>query len=613
MEEDGTPGPDQTGGDSQNANTSRLGQPITDGEAVRLSLDEVLDVGWADGEFTAVCHKPVGGVFSSSVVKSIEAGARVESLPKTECTWFSVNPTAGPERDRSGRGKETAVTRWAGLYLDLDVKEGSFPDLGQAAQFIARMSGFLGTYRSVVIFSGHGLQPIWVIDDGVLDTEEKWERAYRLIRRFGRFAGAVGWSEFKVSLDTVWDLARVLRVPETVNWKDPDNPVGVYAERGAGGPLSVDRIEEFLDEWAPEIDSDKPVSAETISPPEDWQFGQDTCNYVNTMVSAWGQESDKPTGGRHQWAMTRSVRLAAAFRLGCITEGDLKLALQALQAALAYWCQTVGEPRELALDEVGSAFRWGLARVATFDDERTRKELGDHTHGTQTGGNGSRSVAARLVDMACELYELGITGEGQAFGTLRERPHLAMLLRNAGTGLRADLAARYFDRMGGVASSQALINAQMVLEGRAANLTPQRLYLRVAEHHGVVYIDMGDTKGRVIRIADGQWSVIDSAPITFMRTKLTKAMAEPSRSGDLSKLWEFVNVVEEDRAVLLAVLVATLIQVDVPHVILALFAEHGSAKTSITRLLVNLVDPTTVPVRQPPRGPDDWTVAAAGS
>jgi hypothetical protein len=382
MGEKETPGRDQrSGGDSQNANNCSLGPNAAGVHAELITIDEVLDtLNRQDGECTAVCHKPIGGVFSSSVVKSIDANARVESLPTAACRWFSVNPTAGPERDRNGRGKETAVTRWAGLYLDLDVKEGAFGDLGQADEFIARMSGFLGTYPSVVIFSGHGCQPIWAIEDGELNTEEKWNRAYRLLRRCGRFAATVAWMDFKISLDTVWDLTRVLRVPGTVNWKDPDNPVGVYAVRGAGGPLTVDQVEESLDEWAPEIASDEPVAGEVISPPEDWQFGQHTCSYVNTMVSAWGQESDKPTGGRHQWAMTRCVRLAAASRLGCITKDDLKAVLQALQAALAYWCQTVGKPRMLAPDEVGSAFRWAVAKVATYNHRRARSELGYHEH-----------------------------------------------------------------------------------------------------------------------------------------------------------------------------------------------------------------------------------------
>ena len=83
------------------------GQPTFDGEADRLMLDEVLDsLGWADGEFTAVCHRPIGGEFTSSVVKSVDASARVKSLPDKECIWFSVNPTAGPERHNQGRGRE---------------------------------------------------------------------------------------------------------------------------------------------------------------------------------------------------------------------------------------------------------------------------------------------------------------------------------------------------------------------------------------------------------------------------------------------------------------------------------------------------------------------------
>ena len=198
MRDNETPGSLSGPGAPQNASFS-LGRPLTGGDGVRLSLDEVLDcLGWADGEFTAVCHKPVDGVFSSSVVKSIDAYARVNSLPEKVHVWFSVNPTAGPERDRSGRGNETAVTRWAGLCLDLDVKGGSFPDLDKAAEFIERISQLVGTRPSVVIFSGHGLQPIWPVEDGVLNEEVTAGKgvpafsALRAIRRRCRVEGFQG-------------------------------------------------------------------------------------------------------------------------------------------------------------------------------------------------------------------------------------------------------------------------------------------------------------------------------------------------------------------------------------------------------------------------------------
>ncbi len=229
------------------------------------------------------------------------------------------------------------------------------------------------------------------------------------------------------------------------------------------------------------------------------------------------------------------------------------------------------------------------------------------------GQPGRRSVAARLVDMAQADYVLGVTDDGEPFGAPTRQPHLALLLRGGRTGLRADLAARYFADTGAAAGGQALTDATLILEGIAATSTPERLHLRVAEHDGTVYIDTGDAEGNVIRITAGQWELTDTAPVRFLRTKLTGPMTRPGRAGNLARLWDFVNVAADDRPVLLAVLVAALVQADVPHPVLALFAEQGSAKSTITRFLVELIDPSPVPLRQAPRDPDSWTTAAAGS
>ena len=89
--------------------------------------------------------------------------------------------------------------------------------------------------------------------------------------------------------------------------------------------------------------------------------------------------------------------------------------------------------------------------------------------------------------------------------------------------------------------------------------------------------------------------------------------ATATPDGDVMRLWDFVNVDAEDRPVLLAVLVAALIQCDVPHPVLALFAEQGSTKSTTTRMLVDLIDPSPVPLRQAPRDADSWVTAASGS
>jgi hypothetical protein len=105
------------------------------------------------------------------------------------------------------------------------------------------------------------------------------------------------------------------------------------------------------------------------------------CPYVIEMVGSWDKESDRPTSGRHQWAMSRCVRLAAAHRLGCITKDGLNAALEHLEKALARWCQEVGEPRPLHHDEIGSALRWTQDKVSAFTSLRAHSELGNHKHG----------------------------------------------------------------------------------------------------------------------------------------------------------------------------------------------------------------------------------------
>jgi hypothetical protein len=90
----------------------------------------------------------------------------------------------------------------------------------------------------------------------------------------------------------------------------------------------------------------------------------------------------------------------------------------------------------------------------------------------------------------------------------------------------------------------------LILKGLAANHTPESLYLRIADHDGTGYVDAGRPDGKVIRIGQGRWTVVDSAPVRFLRTKLTAAMPLPPSVGDLDELWSFINIAVEDRPVL---------------------------------------------------------------
>jgi len=224
-----------------------------------------------------------------------------------------------------------------------------------------------------------------------------------------------------------------------------------------------------------------------------------------------------------------------------------------------------------------------------------------------------RSQAAQLVDLASAQYTLGVSDQEEPFGVYSERPHLAKMLRGSRAGVRADLARQFFELHDSVPSQQALADACMVLEGRATQQVPQNLHLRVAsDSAGTVYIDMGDVAGRVVRISGGKWEVTNSAPVVFRRTKLTGAMPHPHH-GELAKLWDFVAVDTADRPLMLAWMVQALIEPDAPHPVLFIDAEQGATKSSVTRTVVDLVDPSPVALRKEPRDSDQWVTAASAS
>lgn len=229
-------------------------------------------------------------------------------------------------------------------------------------------------------------------------------------------------------------------------------------------------------------------------------------------------------------------------------------------------------------------------------------------------GSEKKSAAAQLVELALERYRFGCTPEGEPFGVPLDGGHVVRLLRGSRTSLRAELAAAYRKKTGKIAAQQALADALLVLEGEAQDAEPERVCLRVAEHQGVLWLDLGDAAEHAVRISGGSWQVVASGvPVLFRRSALTGAMPIPTSGGSLDDLWSLLNVAVADRPLVLGWLVAALGAPEVSHPILALFGEQGTGKSTASRLLVDLVDPSPVPLRKPPRDMDSWVTAAAGS
>jgi hypothetical protein len=156
-----------------------------------------------------------------------------------------------------------------------------------------------------------------------------------------------------------------------------------------------------------------------------------------------------------------------------------------------------------------------------------------------------------------------------------------------------------------------------VLEGQVADTDPEPVALRIAEHDGTLVLDLGTTDGRAVVIGPDGWEIVDESPVLFRRTRQTSALPTPQRTAageadGLARLHALLNVSQSGFRLLVAWLVAALLP-EIPHPILSLYGEQGTAKSTTGRMMVTLVDPSPAPLRAAPRDQRGWQVQAATS
>lgn len=221
------------------------------------------------------------------------------------------------------------------------------------------------------------------------------------------------------------------------------------------------------------------------------------------------------------------------------------------------------------------------------------------------------SQAETLARIADDWYTFHQSPEGEPFALPQDEARIARPLRGA-RGVRAELAAEYMKRYNRPPTTNALGDVLAALEGRCAAADPRPLYLRLAERHGMVWLDLGRRDGQAVRVDPAGWHLTTDYPVTFRRTALTGELPVPATGGDLAELRGLLNVTDRAWPLVVAYLVAALFP-DVPHPILGLQGEQGTGKSTAARWLVSTVDPSPAPLRTQPRDLAEWGTVASGS
>lgn len=224
------------------------------------------------------------------------------------------------------------------------------------------------------------------------------------------------------------------------------------------------------------------------------------------------------------------------------------------------------------------------------------------------------SVAAQLVQIALERYDLFVSEDGRPYAVERDGPNIALPLRGK-AGLRARLAKIYAAESGHTraAGQSALSDAMTVLEGYADEGERRVTPIRVAWHDGAIVVDLGTPDGRCVIVSPNGWRPESRSPVTFRRTGAMQRLPDPNRDGDgLAKLRGLLNLDDDGFRLLVGFLVAAFIP-DIPHPILTFTGEQGTGKSSAAKAVINLIDPSGAPKRTAPRDVKEWSRQASAS
>jgi len=157
-------------------------------------------------------------------------------------------------------------------------------------------------------------------------------------------------------------------------------------------------------------------------------------------------------------------------------------------------------------------------------------------------------------------------------------------------------ASAYHKLRGKAPYSQALADARLILWGDCLEGPIHKLQNRVAWHEGGLWYDLSDEDWRAVRVTDSGWEIADKPPILFRRYSHQQPQVEPVKGGKVNDILSFLNLPDDDGLkLLLKVYLVSCFLPDIPHPILDLAGDQGSAKSSFFRALRSVIDPSATP------------------
>ena len=175
--------------------------------------------------------------------------------------------------------------------------------------------------------------------------------------------------------------------------------------------------------------------------------------------------------------------------------------------------------------------------------------------------------------------------------------HLEVYPTNT-TKFRNWIARGYRERHGVPPQSESVRQATIQIEARCESSRQVDLFNRVGIYEGAIYYDLSSPDWNGIKITPHGWQIVRLPPI-FRRYVHQNPQAVPI-PGDPKDFLNFCNINKDDHCLFL-VAAASFFIPNIPHVVISQRGEQGSGKSTNTKNIKRLVDPSKVNLISSPK------------
>jgi hypothetical protein len=255
-----------------------------------------------------------------------------------------------------------------------------------------------------------------------------------------------------------------------------------------------------------------------------------------------------------------------------------------------------------------------------FSDDCNPEEPQQRSPVTQAGkpksSKSEETVPATVTMLARENADFWHTQDGQGWATIHESGENTPI---ASTLFRDYLRLWYSEKAGKIITPSAVQSAVEALQSWARLRGAEFVAYRRKAHVGdTIYYDLCDSQGRVVKATPEGWEVTTNCPVRFRRTKGMLPLPVPVGGGSIEELRNYVNAPKSpdgtDRIFpLMSAWVLGVLGPHSPYTILNIIGQQGSAKSGVTRILQQLVDPSSGGLRSMPKDERDFAIAASNT